>query len=97
VEKVVPAIKEKKWPDQGRRIVIQQDGASSHIEDNDAAFEAVASRTSLWNISLVGKVARFECLRLVIFSCTSIASVEIRIFEHNGGVNCTSAKSIRRV
>ena len=66
VEKVVPAIKEK-WPDRGRRIVIQQDGASSHIEDNDAAFEAVA-RTGLWNISLETQPAKSPDLNVLDLS-----------------------------
>ena len=66
MEKVVPAIKEK-WPDQGRRIVIQQDGASSHIEDNDAAFEAVA-RTGLWNISLETQPAKSPDLNVLDLS-----------------------------
>jgi hypothetical protein len=35
VEKVLPAIK-LKWPNPDREIVIQQDGASSHINRDDA-------------------------------------------------------------
>ena len=50
VERVVPAIKEK-WPCRNRNIVIQQDGASSHIDENDAAFVEVA-QTGIWNIQL---------------------------------------------
>ena len=50
VEKVVPAIKEK-WPCRNRNIVIQQDGASSHIDEDDAAFVEVA-QTGTWNITL---------------------------------------------
>ncbi len=66
MEKVVPAIKEK-WPDQESQIIIQQDGASSHIEDNDAAFDAVA-RTGLWNISLETQPAKSPDLNVLDLS-----------------------------
>jgi hypothetical protein len=66
VEKVVPAIK-KKWPDPGRQIIIQQDGASSDIEDNDAVFEAVA-RTSLWNILLETQPAKLPDMNVLDLS-----------------------------
>ena len=48
--KVVPAIKDR-WPCRNRNIVIQQDGASSHIDEDDPAFVAEATM-GLWNISL---------------------------------------------
>ena len=41
IEKVLPAIK-LKWPDRDHGIVIQQDGASSHINQQDPAFIAAA-------------------------------------------------------
>ena len=47
---VVPAIKEKSQC-RNRNIVIQQDGASSHIDENDAAFVAAATG-GVWNIKL---------------------------------------------
>jgi hypothetical protein len=51
IEKVLPAIK-LKWPDQGRVIVIQQDGALSHINGDGPAFtEAVIAGN--WQIQLV--------------------------------------------
>ena len=66
VEKVVPAIKEK-WPDRERRVVIQQDGASSHIDDDDPEFEAVA-RTGNWNISLETQPAKSPDLNVLDLS-----------------------------
>jgi DNA-binding Xre family transcriptional regulator len=48
IEKVLPAIK-LKWPDWDRGIVIQQDGASLHIKQDDAAFAAAAT-TGIWQI-----------------------------------------------
>jgi hypothetical protein len=50
VEKVLPAIK-LKWPDHDREIIIQQDGASSHINENDPAFVEVATAGN-WQIRL---------------------------------------------
>ena len=43
IQKVLPAIR-MKWPDCDQRIVIQQDGASAHIQDNDAEFNLHARR-----------------------------------------------------
>jgi len=52
VEQVVPAIKEK-WPrSASKRVRIQQDGAKVHIENDDAAFAAVAC-VDRWEILLV--------------------------------------------
>lgn len=51
IQKVIPAIREK-WPCRNRDIVIQQDGASSHIAEDDPAFVAAATE-GLWNISLL--------------------------------------------
>ncbi len=39
ITKVLPAIKQK-WPDRNQNIVIQQDGASVHIDENDPQFVA---------------------------------------------------------
>ena len=51
IEKVVPAIKAK-WPDRNQSILIQQDGASSHIDEDDPEFVAVGV-TRVWNIRLM--------------------------------------------
>jgi hypothetical protein len=50
IQKVLPAIR-MKWPDRDRRILIQQDGASAHIHDNDAEFNLHA-RQGRWEIRL---------------------------------------------
>ena len=43
IDKVVPVIKDM-WPDQDRKnIVIQQDGASAHIDEFDAGFCATTT------------------------------------------------------
>jgi hypothetical protein len=56
IEKVVPAIKAK-WPDRNREITIQQDGASSHVEEADEAFVEAAT-TGNWTIKLVTQPAQ---------------------------------------
>jgi hypothetical protein len=56
IEKVLPAIKTK-WPDHGRCVIIQQDGAKSHIHENDPAF-VWAATTGNWNIKLETQPAR---------------------------------------
>jgi hypothetical protein len=56
IEKVVPAIKAR-WPDRERDITIQQDGASSHIQQRDPAFQAVATAGN-WNIKLLTQPAQ---------------------------------------
>jgi hypothetical protein len=50
IEKVIPAI-QMKWPDRGmnRTVVIQHDGASAHIEENDQEFNLHAKH-GVWNI-----------------------------------------------
>lgn len=50
VNKVLPAVRAR-WPGRNRNITIQQDGASAHIDDDDAAFVAAGQR-GLWNIKL---------------------------------------------
>ena len=42
MEKVAPAIKAKR-PDRNREITAQQDGASSHVEEEDPDFVAAAT------------------------------------------------------
>ena len=56
IQKVLPAIKAK-WPDRNREITIQQDGASSHIEEDDPEFVAVATAGN-WAIKLVTQPAQ---------------------------------------
>jgi hypothetical protein len=50
IEKVLPAIKPK-WPDRNHQIIIQQDGATSHISEDDAAFVELAIADN-WQIRL---------------------------------------------
>ena len=56
VEKVLPAIKEK-WPCRNRNIVIQQDGASSHITQDDPEFVAAATQGH-WNVTILTQPAQ---------------------------------------
>jgi hypothetical protein len=58
IEKVVTAIK-LRWPDRGlnRTVVIQHDGASCHIEDNDVQFNQ-AAKQGVWNICLEKQPAK---------------------------------------
>ncbi len=51
IQKVIPAIWDIR-PCRNRNTVIQQDGASSHIAENDPEF-VVAATEGLWSISLV--------------------------------------------
>jgi hypothetical protein len=50
IDKVLPAIK-LKWPDRNLQIMIQQDGATSHISEDDAAFVEAAIAGN-WQIGL---------------------------------------------
>jgi len=50
IQKVLPAIRTK-WPDRDRRIVIQQDGASTHIHKDDAQFN-LHVRQGQWEFQL---------------------------------------------
>ncbi len=79
IEKVLPAIRDK-WPDRKRNIVIQQDGASSHIEDDDADFVAAATE-GLWNISLethqAAKSPDLNVLDLSFFGRYSLTNGEV--------------------
>jgi len=56
IEKVLPAIKEK-WPDRNKDITIQQDGAPTHIRQDDPAFVVAATQGS-WNITLETQAAQ---------------------------------------
>ena len=56
IEKVIPAIREK-WPERERVVVIQQDGASSHIRQDDEAFVAAATQGT-WNVTLLTQPAQ---------------------------------------
>ena len=58
IEKVIPAIT-MKWPDRGmnRTVVIQQDGASAHIAENDQEFNLHAKQ-GVWNICLEPQPAK---------------------------------------
>jgi hypothetical protein len=51
IEKVLPAIKAS-WPDCEHGITIQQDGALSHIKQDDPAFLATATAGN-WEIKLL--------------------------------------------
>ena len=51
IQKVIPAIWDIR-PCRNRNTVIQQDGASSHIAENDPEFVAAATE-GLWSISLL--------------------------------------------
>jgi hypothetical protein len=50
VVQLIPPIKEK-WMCCNRNIVIEQKGASSHIDEGNAGFVEVA-QTGIWNITL---------------------------------------------
>jgi hypothetical protein len=58
IEKVIPAIR-LKWPDRGmeRTVLIQHDGASSHIARNDVEFNQ-AAKQGVWNICLETQPAK---------------------------------------
>jgi hypothetical protein len=62
IQKVIPAIRDK-WPCRNRNIVIQQDGASSHIAENDPEF-VVAATEGLWNISLLTQLPKLPDLNV---------------------------------
>jgi hypothetical protein len=66
IEKVVPAIKAK-LPDWNRNILIQQDGASSHIDEDDPEFVAVGV-TGVWNIRLMTQSPKLPDLNVLDLS-----------------------------
>ncbi len=66
ITKVLPAIKQK-WPDWKRNIVIQQDGASAHIDENDPQFVAAATSGN-WNISLMTQSPKLPDLNVLDLS-----------------------------
>lgn len=58
LEKVIPAIKAK-FPRGNKSVTIQQDGAKSHIAENDREFlQALERVKGTWNISLLTQPAR---------------------------------------
>ena len=63
IQKVVPAIKDK-WPDWNRDIVIQQNGASSHIDKFDPTFCAAATSGN-WNITLMTQSPKLPDLNIL--------------------------------
>jgi hypothetical protein len=54
IQKVFPAIKEK-WPDRSQNILIQQDDASSQIDEDDPECVAFRVTTGVWNIRLMAQ------------------------------------------
>jgi len=72
VDHVIPAIK-RLWPnrreEEGRRtnITIQQDGASSHIDNIDEEF-VLHARNQLWNIQLLIQPAKSPDLNVLDLS-----------------------------
>jgi hypothetical protein len=66
IQKVTPAIRDK-WPCRNQKIVIQQDGASSHIAENDPEFVAAAIE-GLWNISLSTQLPKSPDLNVLDLS-----------------------------
>ena len=66
IEKVVPTIKAK-WPDRNQNILIQQDGASSHIDEDDPEFVAVGV-TGVWNIRLMTQSPKLPDLNVLDLS-----------------------------
>lgn len=66
IHRVLPAIK-RMWPERNREILIQQDGASSHILGDDFEFQQHAS-TGNWNIKLVQQPAKSPDLNVLDLS-----------------------------
>jgi hypothetical protein len=66
ITKVLPAIKQK-WPDWNRNKVIQQDGASAHIDENDPQFVAAATSVN-WIISLMTRSPKLPDLNALDLS-----------------------------
>jgi hypothetical protein len=62
----VPAIKEK-WPDRNRNVIIQQDGACSHILENDIEFCRLATQ-GVGNICLLTQPAKSTDLNVLDLS-----------------------------
>jgi hypothetical protein len=56
IDNVIPAIK-RKWPDRDRDTFIQQDGASSHIQQLGPDF--VAAATGDWNIQMITQPVQY--------------------------------------
>jgi hypothetical protein len=66
IQKVIPSIQDN-CPCRNRNIVIQQDGASSHIAENDPEFVAAATE-GLWNISLLTQLPKLPHLNVLNLS-----------------------------
>ena len=71
ITKVLPAIKQK-WPDWNRNKVIQQDGASAHIDENDPQFVAAATSGNR-NISLMAQSPKLPDLNVLDLSFLGLA------------------------
>jgi hypothetical protein len=63
----VPAIKEK-WPHRNSNEIIQQDGASAHILENDIEFCQIATTQGVWNICLLTQPAKSPDLNVLDLS-----------------------------
>jgi hypothetical protein len=72
IEMVSPAIK-LKWPDWYREIVIQQDGASSHINQDDPGFTEAARDTTA---KPAHPISRCKHTCSFFFQCFPISSVK---------------------
>ena len=66
ITKVLPAIKQK-WPYWNWNIVIQQDGASAHMDEYDPQFLAAATSGN-WNISLMTQSPKLPDLNVLDLS-----------------------------
>jgi hypothetical protein len=76
ITKVLPAIKQK-WPYWNWNIVIQQDGASAHMDEYDPQFLAAATSGN-WNISLMTQSPKLPDLNVLDLPFSDLA---IRIME----------------
>ena len=66
IQKIIPAIKAK-WPDRNQKILIQQDDASSHIDEDDPDFVAVGV-TGVWNMRLMTQSPKLQDLNALDLS-----------------------------
>ena len=67
IQKVVPAAIKEKWPDRNQNILIQQDGASSQIDEDDPECVAVRD-TGVWNIRLMTQSPKLPDLNVLDLS-----------------------------
>ena len=84
IQKDVPTKKEKCWPDRNQNMLIQQDGASSHIDEDDPEFVAVGV-TGVWNIILMTQSLKLPDLNVLVLSFfgLTIKTVEHQICRDN--------------